>query len=100
MSKHKKVEDDRPHPLKHEATWVGIIGGVAVVGSFVGLEQLSALPEQATPVIQSLGSGGMLYASTKITASRGEKHVTPTADPRNDDGVPLVPLDKPGTPPI
>lgn len=87
MARHNK--DDRPHPLLHEATWRGVVGVVGVGGSMLGITQFADLPTVVEPVLVSFASGGVLFA-TRSAAKASEKHVTPTSDPRDDYGNPLV----------
>lgn len=90
MARHS---DERPHPLRSEATWIGIAGGVGLIAANLGLESLATLPGQVEPIIQAFGSGGLLYAANRAVAKRGERHVTPTTDPRDDRGRRLVPIE-------
>ena len=87
MARHGK--DDRPHPLLNEATWRGAFGAVAIGGAFIGAEQITALPEAIDPVLKSLAAGGVLFTA-RNAAKAGEKYVTPTTDPKDDYGNPLV----------
>ena len=88
MAKHSK-DEERPHPLLHEATWRGVAGTVAMGASMLGVTQLAELPSLVEPVIISFASGGVLYTA-RSAAKAGEKHVTPTSSPRDDDGNLLV----------
>lgn len=56
-----------------------------------GVTELAQLPGMVEPVVASLGAGGVLYVSNQAVARRGEKHVTPNSDPRDNDGRPLTP---------
>lgn len=86
MARHS---DERPHPLLNEATWRGIAGGIALGGGFLGIQQVQDLPALVEPVIGALAAGGV-FLTTRSAAKAGEKHVTPTSSPRDDDGNPLV----------
>lgn len=85
--------DERPHPLRHEATLKAIVIGGVAVGSIFGVNQIPVLADSATQAIELLATGGAITAAAKATARAGEKFVTPTADPRDDQGRRLVPID-------
>ena len=86
MSRHR---DTRPHPIRHEATWVGAFTAVGVVGASFGVTQIAELADQAPQIIGSLAAGGVLIQN-KVIEKRSERHVTPLADPVDDDGNRLV----------
>ena len=95
MSKHKANRN----PLRQEATWAAVVVGVGAVGSVVGVEAVGALAEPAKEVIQLLATGGALIAAPQVAVRRGEKHVTPVSDPRDNQGRQLGVVGD-GTPPI
>jgi hypothetical protein len=90
MARHR---DDRPHPLRHEATLRGVIVGVGAVGAIAGVDQVGFLTEQATQMVQLFATGGAVIAAPVLAARAGEKHVTPVSDPRDNQGRRLVPVD-------
>lgn len=90
MAKHS---DDRPRPLRHEATLKAVVVGAVAVGSMFGINQVATLGETATNVIELLAAGGAITAAAQATARAGEKYVTPTSDPHDDQGRKLVPID-------
>jgi hypothetical protein len=61
------------------------------VGAAVGVEFLPTLTDPMVQAVQLIATGGGLIAGPHIVARAGEKHVTPIADPRDNDGNPLVP---------
>ncbi|TWP47479.1 DUF389 domain-containing protein [Lentzea tibetensis] len=80
--------ETRPRPLRTAASWVGLI--TALVAGLVGSGLLTsgqgdAVSGVATAVLALLGAFGVALV--------GERKVTPTFDPRDDAGRPLVPLD-------
>lgn len=80
--------DPRPRPLRTVASWVGLI--TALVAGLVGSGLLTtgqgdAINGIVTAALVLLGAFGAAFA--------GERKVTPTFDPRDDAGRPLVPLD-------
>ncbi|SDL01713.1 hypothetical protein SAMN04488074_108256 [Lentzea albidocapillata subsp. violacea] len=82
------VTDPRPRPLRTVATWVGLLTALVswLVGSgLLTTGQADAITGTAAAVLALLGAFGVALA--------GERKVTPTLDPRDDAGRPLVPLD-------
>jgi len=92
------------NPLQGVAATVTKVVGVvsAALTALVGWGVVTAAQDDA--VIGLLGTipGVITMAGTAIaafqTATRGEQHVTPLADPRAADGTPLVP--DPTVPPL
>lgn len=74
-------------PLVKEAQVTSAFGVLAAVAASFGIDISNTMLEW--------GVRGVMFAvalSPFITAFRGEKHVTPTADPLDDDENPLVPV--------
>ena len=98
---------DRPNPLKDIATkvgagWAAAAGVVGALGSYglltsVQTDAVVAVGEALDDTVLALGvvAGGVLPLVTALvaafgTAAKGEKVATPSADPVDVDGVPLV----------
>ncbi|MCK2237696.1 MULTISPECIES: hypothetical protein [unclassified Crossiella] len=84
-TKGEHLNDTRPRPLR---TIGSIVGGLtALVAGLVGSGLLTEVQGSATTgvinaVVVLLGVFGLVVV--------GERKVTPTSDPRNDDGRPLA----------
>jgi hypothetical protein len=87
MARH--TGEERPHPIRQEATWVGAVTAVGVLGAAFGVTQVAEVADQAPAIIGSLAAGGVLLQN-KVIEKRSEKHVTPTSDPVDDQGNRLV----------
>lgn len=104
------VPVDRPNPLREAAAktgtaWSavsGVIGALVTFGALTAAQghALDAVGGAAPDVITALGTvlAGVLPLLAGLvgafrTASAARPHVTPTADPRTDQGVALVPAE-------
>ncbi len=72
------------HPIRTRAVIVGLVALVANGALLLGVNavEVTKWAQVAALVVTALASLGVITA---------ESETTPTADPRNDDGVPLVP---------
>ncbi|WNV82204.1 hypothetical protein [Umezawaea sp. Da 62-37] len=85
-----RMSEPRPRPLRTAASWIG--GVLALVSGLVGAGVLTDTQGSATAavinaVLVLLGTFGVVIAT--------ERKVTPVADPRDNDGTPLVPAPEP-----
>jgi hypothetical protein len=85
------------NPLRTVASAVAKATGLAAaaVTSIVGFGILTAVQGNALIGLLGIIPGlitaiGTAWAAFR-TAARGEQHVTPLADPRDNDGTPLIP---------
>lgn len=91
----------RPNPLGEAASHTGAAWSIVsgIVGALVGYGALTVT--QATAIAPAVTAVGTVVAglmpvisglvSAYRTASAGREHVTPMADPRANDGTPLIP---------
>ena len=91
------VTPDR-HPLDRIAKTVGTVRAavlavlsVPAVAVIVGADLPGHLDKVLGAMVVLLNVVGPLWAAVAVRV-RGEKVVTPVADPRADDGSPLVPI--------
>lgn len=82
-------EESRPHPIRHEQTWIGLFTLVGIAGATFGATQIVELADHAPEIVGSFAAGGLLIQN-KIVEKRAEKNVTPLVDPRDNDGNSLV----------
>lgn len=84
--------DTQPRPVAHAARWVAGISAIAgALPTF--LLAFEVIAWTATQV-GAYGTflGVVVGGISLILGQNAEAQVTPTASPRNDEGVPLVPV--------
>ena len=79
----RSLSDPR-HPIRRRAVWLAVIGIVTQAGITLGVD-VDAVVQLGLSLVNLLVLGGVLTVSS-------EKRVTPSADPRDSAGRPLVPL--------
>lgn len=72
------------YPIRARATWAAVIAGLGTLALQLGAEPVltESVQDVATAILHLLVLVGLVRSS--------EKEVTPTSDPRNDDGEPLT----------
>lgn len=84
--------DSQPRPVAHAARWVAGISAIAgALPTFLlAFNVIAWTPEQVGAYGTFLGV--VVGAVSIILGHNAENQVTPTAAPRSDEGIPLVPI--------
>lgn len=94
------VTEPQPRPVARAARWVA--GVSAIAGALPTLLLTFQVIAWTAEQIAAYGTflGVVVGAISIILGTNAENQVTPTASPRSDDGIPLVPITAAGLPSI
>lgn len=85
----------RPRPVLTAAGIAGAVTSLASLAAWLGYADIANDLSTRASTIGSLVVVLLGYLPHHVSAVVAERKVTPTADPRNDDGAQLVPADDP-----
>lgn len=82
----------RPHPVVTSASLTGLVQSAVFILGFLGYTDQAATVDAKMQSLVSVGIALVTLGGNVFHAMHAETKVTPVADPKTSDGVPLVPV--------